>query len=188
MTIHLAPEQVVAFDKDNQPCLFDPKQWRLSLDRRRTTITCKAPDHTTTHYSLANDTLCCLVISQQEKTAVGRTLARMALTGYASRRIMQGTGVGGALMDLSLRGTETRNVVAAVLLLKDTTTIRLEGSEEELTDFMARIPQSAMSEEGIQEAEAFTDLVKRMTADGERILTEIDAKIVPWQRSETMSR
>ena len=55
----------------------------------------------------------------------------MALTGFASRRILPGTGVGGALMDLSLRGTETRNIVDAVLIFKDTTTIRLEGSEEE---------------------------------------------------------
>ena len=44
---------------------------------------------------------------------------------------------------------------------------------------MTLIPQSAVSEESVQEAEAFTDLVKRMTANGERVLAEIDAKLVP---------
>src|SRR5215204_655875 len=69
---------------------------------------------------------CILMIraKEQEVTAIGKTLGRMALTGIGAALTSKGTGLGGTLLDLSFRGAETKTIVQGTIVFDDTTIVR----------------------------------------------------------------
>lgn len=166
--------RIVAFSNKNYAIHIPLSSWEVFLNGK--VLELKGAG-SKVRYDLSNDLMCIFVTGKVEETAVGKTVKRMAVTGIASSLLSQGKGVGGAMMDLAVRGAETRIIVSARMVMKDTTTIDFEATEGEYRQFVSGLPANATTSQAKSRAEELISLVDRMSLDGHRSLPEIDGRI-----------
>lgn len=182
---NLAAVRVVAFSRKNHAVHIHPNDWNVELFGKKLTL---KGGGTKIRYDLQTDLLCIRITDKIEETAVGKTVKRAALTGIAAHMLSQGKGMGGAMMDIALRGSETRVIVFARMVMKDTTTVSFEATKEEYETFVSDLPPHARTNEAIEEADRMISLADRMAIDGARSLAEVDSEIDSLQKQQVLAR
>ena len=165
--------RIVAFSNKNYAIHIPLSSWGLCLNGKILELKGAGSK---VRYDLSSDLMCIHVTGRVQETAVGKTVKRMAVTGIASSLLSQGKGMGGAMMDLAVRGAETRIIISARMAMKDTTTIDLEATEDEYRQFVSGLPACATTSQARSRAEDMISLVERMSLDGPRALPEIDGR------------
>lgn len=182
---NLAAVRVVAFSRKNHAVHIHPDDWNVELFGKKLTL---KGGGTKIRYDLQTDLLCIRVTNRIEEAAVGKTVKRAALTGIAAHMLSQGKGMGGAMMDIALRGSETRVIVFARMVMKDTTTVSFEATKEEYETFVSDLPPHAITDEAVEEADRMISLADRMAIDGVRSLAEVDSEIDSLQKQQVLAR
>jgi hypothetical protein len=135
-------------------------------------------------YNATTQIRCVAKIAAETKLRVGRTLGRTALTGIGAA-ILTGreAALGAAFLDYRFGGDEADEVVAALIVLSDYSSLVVQSESQEFEKFCALLPSHLLSEElAIQTAEEI-DRIKRMAADGPRVLEEMRAQIAETEKS-----
>jgi hypothetical protein len=135
----------------------------------------------------ANTQVRCVVITAAEtKLRVGRTLGRTALTGIGAA-ILTGrdNALGAAFLDYRFGGDEKDEVVAALIVLSDYSSLLVQSESKEVEKFCALLPSQLLSEEVVTQTFEEIDRIKRMAADGPRVLEEMRARIADTEKSIT---
>ena len=182
---NLAAVRVVAFSRKNEAVHIHPDEWKVALYGSKVTL---KGGGTKIKYDLMTDLLCIYVTDRIEETAIGKTAKRLAMTGISAHLLSPGKGMGGAMMDYSIRGAETRVIVHARMVMKDTTSLTFEAAEEEFEKFVAGIPSFVQSQEAIDESRKMISLADRMAVDGTRSLAEVDSKIAALREQQIRAR
>lgn len=183
--INLAAVRVVAFSRKNEAIHIHPDDWKVDLYGNKVTL---KGGGTKIRYDLSTDILCIYVTDRIEETAIGKTVKRAALSGIAARMLSPGKGMGGAMMDLALRGAETRVIVYARMVMKDTTSLKFEATEQEYEKFVSGLPSHVQSDEAIDQSKKMISLADRMAVDGSRSFAEVDSKIASLQEKQIQAR
>jgi hypothetical protein len=179
---NIAAVRVVAFDEKDRPITTAPAHWSVKLDLEHGHV------HLSTHgaslkYELAADTQLAAVADEKSETATGGTAGRIALTGIAASLMKSRTGSGGSLLDLRLAGDSERTVHEGLVIFKDTTAIGFTGSAEQVRRLLDHVPSSAKSEAAAKAATDLIELAQTMALNGEKALSELQAKIILLQRA-----
>lgn len=182
---NLAAVRVVAFNRKNHAVHIHPNDWNVEIFGKKLTL---KEGGTKIRYDLQTDLLCIRITDKIEETAVGKTVKRAALTGIAAHMLSQGKGMGGAMMDIALRGSETRVIIFARMVMKDTTTVSFEATKEEYETFVSNLPPHAITDEAVEEADRMISLAERMAIDGVRSLAEVDSEIDSLQKQQVLAR
>jgi hypothetical protein len=135
-------------------------------------------------YNATTQIRCVAKIAAETKLRVGRTLGRTALTGIGAA-ILTGreAALGAAFLDYRFGGDEADEVVAALVVLSDYSSLVVQSESHEFEKFCALLPSHLLSEElAVQTAEEI-DRIKRMAADGPRVLEEMRAQIAETKKS-----
>jgi hypothetical protein len=135
-------------------------------------------------YNATTQIRCVAKIAAETKLRVGRTLGRTALTGIGAA-ILTGreAALGAAFLDYRFGGDEADEVVAALIVLSDYSSLVVQSESQEFEKFCALLPSHLLSEElAIRTAEEI-DRIKRMAADGPRVLEEMRAQIAETEKS-----
>lgn len=135
-------------------------------------------------YNATTQIRCVAKIAAETKLRVGRTLGRTALTGIGAA-ILTGreAALGAAFLDYRFGGDEADEVVAALIVLSDYSSLVVQSESQEFDKFCALLPSDLLSEEiAVRTAEEI-DRIKRMAADGPRVLEEMRAQIAQTERS-----
>ncbi len=182
---NLAAVRVIAFSRKNEAIHIHPDEWKVSLYGNKVVL---KGGGSKIRYDLSADLLCIHITDRIEETAMGKTVKRAALTGIAAHMLSPGKGVGGVMMDLALRGSETRVIVHARMVMKDTTTLSFEATEEEYEEFVSDLPSNVRTQEALDQARKMISLADRMAVDGMRSLAEVDGKIASLQEKQVQAR
>jgi hypothetical protein len=134
-------------------------------------------------YNATTQIRCVAKIAAETKLRVGRTLGRTALTGIGAAILTGREGaLGAAFLDYRFGGDEADEVVAALIVLSDYSSLVVQSESQEFEKFCALLPSHLLSEElAIQTAEEI-DRIKRMAADGPRVLEEMRAQIAETEK------
>lgn len=162
---------------DGQWMRVASNQWAASLDKKGLF---KLRHRDVGHVLSLGDLLAIEVGDEAQVTAVGKTLGRMALTGVGAALFTQGRGgsVGAGLLDLSLRGAEKKSVISGLMIFLDSSIMKFKVSAEEFDTIVKSVSQHVFSAEALQDASEMFDLLRRMKADGERVLHEILSSLI----------
>jgi hypothetical protein len=135
-------------------------------------------------YNANTQIRCVAKIAAETKLRVGRTLGRTALTGIGAAILTGREGaLGAAFLDYRFGGDEADEVVAALIVLSDYSSLVVQSESQEFEKFCALLPSHLLSEElAVQTAEEI-DRIKRMAADGPRVLEELRALIAETAKS-----
>lgn len=182
---NLAAVRVVAFSRKNEAIHIHPDEWKVDLFGNKITL---KGGGSKIRYDLMTDLLCIYVTDKIEETAIGKTAKRLAMIGISAHLLSPGKGMGGAMMDYSIRGAETRVIVHARMVMKDTTSLSFEASEEEYEKFVAGLPSYVQTQEAVEEARKMIYLADRMAVDGIRSLAELDSKITSLREQQIQAR
>lgn len=112
----------------------------------------------------------------QEK-AYARTLGRVAVTGIASSLLKKGAGLGGALLDASLRGFDKNTLYAGTIVFRDLSIVSFVGNAHEIDALVRAVPERALTEKWISSANELIDRAVRLAQDGKRGIAELDLDI-----------
>lgn len=178
MPVKFTPIRVVALDSNGLPISKDPKDWQVSVNipAKQLNLTC---NRFQVIYRFEEELLHVTVTNKSEEIDLGKTLSRMALSGLSASylRKKEGSGIGGALLDLSVRGSEKTVIAEGVLCFTDTSLIKFEATKEELAAISTIFPADSFSEKSRTKFERMLEKLKRMVEDGAQILPEIAASI-----------
>lgn len=138
-------------------------------------------------YDVKSQVRCVTAVTAETKIRVGKTVARSALTGLGAA-IFSGrhAALGGAILDYRFAGNETEDVISAVIVFSDFSTIAFQceaGEFEKLSSFM---PPDALTEERAEQTEEQLSRIKRMADDGPRVLDEMEAYLVKTREHVTL--
>lgn len=135
-------------------------------------------------YNAATQVRCVAKIAAETKMRVGRTLGRTALTGIGAA-ILTGrqSALGAAFLDYRFGGDETDEMVAALIVFSDYSSIVLQSESEEFEKLCALLPPHVLSDEVQALTAEEIDRIKRMAADGPRVLEEMQAQIAETEKS-----
>jgi hypothetical protein len=135
-------------------------------------------------YNASTQIRCVAKIAAETKLRVGRTLGRTALTGIGAA-ILTGreAALGAAFLDYRFGGDEADEVVAALIVLSDYSSLVVQSESQEFEKFCGLLPSHLFSEEvAVQTAEEI-DRIKRMAADEPRVIEEMRAQIAETEKS-----
>jgi hypothetical protein len=135
-------------------------------------------------YNAATQVRCVAKIAAETKLRVGRTLGRTALTGIGAA-ILTGrrSALGAAMLDYRFAGNETDEMVAALIVFSDYSSIVLQSESAEFEKLCALLPAHLLSDEVQAQTAEEIDRIKRMAADGPRVIEEMKAQITETERS-----
>lgn len=135
-------------------------------------------------YNAANQVRCVAITAAETKLRVGRTLGRTALTGIGAA-ILTGrqSALGAAFLDYRFGGDEADELVAALIVFSDYSSIVLQSESNEFEKLCALLPPHVLSDEVQARTAEEIDRIKRMAADGPRVLEEMRAQIVETEKS-----
>ncbi|MGY4432833.1 hypothetical protein ACVWWO_005310 [Bradyrhizobium sp. F1.13.1] len=135
-------------------------------------------------YNVANQVRCVAITAAETKLRVGRTLGRTALTGIGAA-ILTGrqNALGAAFLDYRFGGDETDELVAARIVFSDYSSIVLQSEGKEFEKLCALLPPHVLSDEGQAQTAEEVDRIKRMAADGPRVLEEMKTQIAETERT-----
>lgn len=135
-------------------------------------------------YNAATQVRCVAKIAAETKLRVGRTLGRTALTGIGAA-ILTGrqSALGAAFLDYRFGGDETDEMVAALIVFSDYSSIVLQSESEEFEKLCALLPPHVLSDEVQAQTAEEIDRIKRMAADGPRVIEEMQAQIAETEKS-----
>jgi hypothetical protein len=135
-------------------------------------------------YNATTQIRCVAKIAAETKLRVGRTLGRTALTGIGAA-ILTGreAALGAAFLDYRFGGDEADEVVAALIVLSDYSSLVVQSESQEFEKFCALLPSHLLSEEVAVHTAEEIDRIKRMAADGPRVLEEMRAQIAETEKS-----
>lgn len=135
-------------------------------------------------YNAATQVRCIARIAAETKLRVGRTLGRTALTGIGAA-ILTGrqNALGAALLDYRFSGDETDEMIAALIVFSDYSSIVIQSEREEFEKFCALLPPHIFSDEVEAQTAEEIDRIKRMAADGPRVIDEMRAVIAETEAS-----
>src|ERR1700691_106875 len=121
---------------------------------------------------------------EKEVAAIGKTLGRMALSGVGSALFSKGRagGVGAGLLDLSIRGMETKSVISGFVAFKDSSILKFSLPGKVFQQILQVIPEHSFSRDAIIEARQHIELIGRMKKDGRRVLDELLQEITMLSR------
>lgn len=121
---------------------------------------------------------CVAKIAAETKLRVGRTLGRSALTGIGAA-ILTGrqAAIGAAFLDYRFAGDEADEMIAALIVFSDFSSVVIQSESEEFEKFCALLPPHILSEEVQSQTAEGIDRIKRMAVDGPRVLDEMQAQI-----------
>jgi hypothetical protein len=135
-------------------------------------------------YNAANQVRCVAITAAETKLRVGRTLGRTALTGIGAA-ILTGrqSALGAAFLDYRFGGDETDELVAALIVFSDYSSIVLQSESNEFEKLCALLPPHVLSDEVQAQTAEEIDRIKRMAADGPRVLEEMKTQIAETERT-----
>jgi hypothetical protein len=135
-------------------------------------------------YNATTQIRCVARIAAETKLRVGRTLGRTALTGIGAA-ILTGreAALGAAFLDYRFGGDEADEVVAALIVLSDYSSIVVQSEKQEFEKFSALLPTHLLSEEIAAQTAEEIDRIKRMAADGPRVIEEMRVQIAETEKS-----
>ncbi len=135
-------------------------------------------------YNASTQIRCVAKIAAETKLRVGRTLGRTALTGIGAAILTGREGaLGAAFLDYRFGGDEADEVVAALIVLSDYSSLVVQSESQEFDKFCALLPSHLLSEEIAVHTAEEIDRIKRMAADGPRVLEEMRAQIAETEKS-----
>ena len=143
-----------------------------------------APGVNSVRYNAATQIRCVAPIAAETKLRVGRTLGRTALTGIGAA-ILTGrqNALGAAFLDYRFGGDETDQVIAARIVLSDYSSLVIQSEREEFEKFCALLPPHLLSEEVEAQTTEEIDRIRRMAADGPRVIDEMRAVIAETEKA-----
>lgn len=135
-------------------------------------------------YNTASQVRCVAITAAETKLRVGRTLGRTALTGIGAA-ILTGrqSALGAAFLDYRFGGDETDELVAALIVFSDYSSIVLQSESNEFEKLCALLPPHVLSDEVQAQTAEEIDRIKRMAADGPRVLEEMKTQITETERT-----
>ncbi|MBM7486098.1 superinfection immunity protein [Bradyrhizobium canariense] len=135
-------------------------------------------------YNATTQIRCVAKIAAETKLRVGRTLGRTALTGIGAA-ILTGrqNALGAAFLDYRFGGDETDEMVAALIVFSDYSSIVLQSESNEFEKLCALLPPHLLSDEVQAQTAEQIDRIKRMAADGPRVVEEMRTEIAETERS-----
>jgi uncharacterized protein len=135
-------------------------------------------------YNATTQIRCVAKIAAETKLRVGRTLGRTALTGIGAA-ILTGreAALGAAFLDYRFGGDEADEVVAALVVFSDFSSLVVQSESQEFEKFCALLPPHVVSEEVALHTAEEIDRIKRMAADGPRVIEEMSAQIAETEKS-----
>ncbi|TQF29738.1 superinfection immunity protein [Bradyrhizobium sp. UNPA324] len=135
-------------------------------------------------YNGVTQVRCVAKIAAETKLRVGRTLGRTALTGIGAA-ILTGrqNALGAAFLDYRFGGDETEEVIAALIVFSDYSSIVLQSESDEFEKFCALLPPHVLSDEVQAQTTEEIERIRRMAADGPRVIEEMKAQIAETERS-----
>lgn len=171
--------KVVAVDPAGVAITKRADQWTAKYNEKKNTLVLSCAGHRR-RYDLTTGVRFLAIVDQKDEVDLGRTLGRMALTGIATNGFVHGKGVPGAVMDLAMRGVATNAWLRCEMVLTDLSVVSFEARPEELKAAPALV--RAASDVARERLEALNDLFRRVLADGERVLPELDANIAEQRK------
>jgi hypothetical protein len=143
-----------------------------------------SPGVNSVRYNAATQIRCVAPIAAETKLRVGRTLGRTALTGIGAA-ILTGrqNALGAAFLDYRFGGDETDQMIAARIVLSDYSSLVIQSEREEFEKFCALLPPHILSEEVEAQTAEEIDRIRRMAADGPRVIDEMRAVIAETEKA-----
>jgi hypothetical protein len=135
-------------------------------------------------YNATTQIRCVAKVAVETKLRVGRTLGRTALTGIGAA-ILTGrqNALGAAFLDYRFAGDETDEMVAALIVFSDYSSVVIQSESEEFEKFCALLPPHVLSEEVQGKTAEEIGRIKRMAEDGSRVLEEMQTQIAETKAS-----
>lgn len=135
-------------------------------------------------YNALTQLRCVALIGSETKLRVGRTIGRTALTGIGAAILTgRSNALGAAFLDYRFGGDEKHEVVAALIVFSDYSSVVIQSESEEFEKFCALLPAHVLSEEQAGKTAEEIDRIKRMADDGPRVLEEMQAQIAKTKES-----
>lgn len=135
-------------------------------------------------YNALDQIRCVATIGSETKLRVGRTLGRTALTGIGAAILTgRGNALGAAFLDYRFAGDEKDEVVAALIVFSDYSSVVIQSESEEFEKFCALLPAHVLSEEEAAKTAEEIDRIKRMAEDGPRVIDEMQQQIAKTKDS-----
>jgi uncharacterized protein len=129
-------------------------------------------------YNAFTQIRCVAKIGAESKLRVGRTLGRTALTGIGAAILTgRSNALGAAFLDYRFAGDEKDEVVAALIVFSDYSSVVIQSESEEFDKFCALLPAHVLSDEDAAKTAEEIDRIKRMAEDGPRVLDEMQEQI-----------
>jgi uncharacterized protein len=135
-------------------------------------------------YNALTQVRCVATIGSETKLRVGRTLGRTALTGIGAAILTgRSNALGAAFLDYRFAGDEKDEVVAALIVFSDYSSVVIQSESEEFEKFCALLPAHVLSDEQVAKTAEEIDRIKRMAEDGSRVLDEMQEQIAKTKES-----
>lgn len=184
----LLQAELFGFEAAEGPVLLKPDQGRVFL--KNGVIGLFVPNGyggtRTLRYDVKTQLRCVAPISADTKVRAGKTIARSALTGLGAA-IFTGrhAALGGAMLDYRFAGDETEEVVTALAVLSDYSSLVFQCGAEEYLKVTALLPPDLVDDDHVEEVGEQLARIRRMADDGPRVLIEADAFIEKADRRVT---
>ncbi|RTL77232.1 MAG: superinfection immunity protein [Bradyrhizobiaceae bacterium] len=164
--------ELFAFDENQGPVILSGRDIKAYLKNPVIGIWTSAGH--VVRYNIANEIRCIAPVNTETKIQIGKTIGRSALTGIGAA-IFTGrhAALGAAMLDYRFAGDETSEIVSAVIVFSDYSTLAFQCDAEHYQKLTALIPPAALSDEQIDETEEQLAKIRRMADDGPRVLEEI---------------
>jgi hypothetical protein len=134
-------------------------------------------------YNAFTQIRCVAKVGAETKLRVGRTLGRTALTGIGAAILTgRNNALGAAFLDYRLAGDEKDEMVAALIVFSDYSSVVIQSESEEFEKFCALLPPHVLSEEEAARTAEQIDRIKRMAEDGPRVLDEMQEQIAKTRK------
>jgi Superinfection immunity protein len=134
-------------------------------------------------YNAFTQIRCVAKVGAETKLRVGRTLGRTALTGIGAAILTgRNNALGAAFLDYRLAGDEKDEMVAALIVFSDYSSVVIQSESEEFEKFCALLPPHVLSEEDAARTAEQIDRIKRMAEDGPRVLDEMQEQIAKTRK------
>ena len=127
-------------------------------------------------YDVARDIRCVTVLNEENQTNTSKTVGRAVLTGLGTGLITgrESAVLGGGLLDYSLRGSEQRSILTIMIVLRDFSSMAVQGPNTEVRKFLSFLPPDVLSEKRAEKAAEQIEKIERLAKDGKRVVAELN--------------
>ena len=173
--------EIFAFADDGSAVDFSGDDIKVFFSNPVIGIWRTAPDSSGVHgvrYNVTTQVRCVTKLGAEAKLRVGRTLGRTALTGIGAALLTgRKAALGGAFLDYRFAGDETDEIVTALVVFSDYSSLVIQGDAGQFGKFSALLPAHVTSDEQAEKTAGEIDRIKRMADDGPRVLAEMTEAI-----------